>query len=270
MSTITLTFLYNMNRDLIFFEYKELTMSAPLTFTKKQVLYELIEDCFSKVESKDMQLLSDSIYQKILIHKIKFPLLEYTASLLYDRIDEQKQILFCNCIETYRNIGGNVLLGILLQKRLPSHYEESIQKATEYISNTNSWHICDIVGERVFGHALLTQTERTLSVFKHLSLHNSHWVVRSIGAGAHFAIKRGLEKKAVQSLFQLLLSMGTAKNKEIKQGVGWAAKTTAKFHPDIIESFKEEINNKEKTGQWFRSKVAIGLKRNAYAKRNRS
>ena len=175
-----------------------------------------------------------------------------------------------SCQEFYRlkTEGGNVLLGIILQKRLTNHFNQSIEKAAEYIADADIWYVCDIIGERVFGYSLLHQPEKTIPEIIKLSNHPTHWVIRSLGAGSHYAIKKGLDKNNVKTVFSLLLSMANTKDKEIRQGVGWAAKTTAKFHPDIIEFYKIEIEDQEQVAQWFRKKIEIGLNRNNYAKRN--
>lgn len=234
--------------------------------TRKPIVKDLIEDCIS-VEESEVQQTAKRVYQNVLKQKIKFPLLEYGAELLLEHLPENGHIAFCDRIESYKTMGGNVILGIILQRRMPKHFDESIEKAAEYISQADAWYICDIIGERVFGVALLNQTGKTLNIYKDLAQHPSQWVVRSLGAGAHYAIKKGLDKKQVVHLFELLLVLADSRNKEIKQGVGWAAKTTAKFHPDIIDSFQDQIQA-ERVGQWFRGKIKIGLNRHSYAKGN--
>lgn len=141
-----------------------------------------------------------------------------------------------------------------------------MKKTTEYISKADIWYVCDIIGERVFGYALLHYPDKMLPEYKKLSSHPTNWVVRSLGAGGHYAIKKGLEKKKVQQLFKVLLTMANTNDKEVRQGIGWAAKTTAKFHPDLITYYKDEIDNKVKVANWFRKKIEIGLDRNSYAK----
>ena len=49
--------------------------------------------------------------------------------------------------------------------------------------------------------------------------------------------------------------MANTNDKEVRQGIGWAAKTTAKFHPDLITYYKDEIDNKAKVANWFRKKL---------------
>lgn len=207
---------------------------------------------------------------QILEAKIKFPALESCAELLYSELPEYEHIEVCDRVEALKTIGGNVILGIFLQKKLAQNFEQAFSKATEYISKAHVWYICDIVGERVWGVALLTQTDKAIAEIEKLFKHENRWIVRSLGAGIHYAIKKGLQKENVETLFKILLENALNKDKEIKQGVGWAAKTTAKFHPDIVDRYKTEIENPQKTGAWFRTKIKIGLSRNQYAFGNRS
>lgn len=230
----------------------------------------LTQQCLDIYRDKGKDDFLESFYTTILVAKIKFPALEACAELLYNELPESWHFTFCDRVEAFKTIGGNVILGIFLQKKLQVNTEQAFLKATEYIAKAHAWYICDIVGERVWGVALLRQTHQTLLEIKKLFKHENRWVVRSLGAGIHYAIKKGLQKENVEVLFKMLLENALNKDKEIKQGVGWAAKTTAKFHPDIIDLYKTEIDNPEKTGAWFRTKIKIGLSRNQYAFGDRS
>jgi len=209
------------------------------------------------------------INQRLLQHKIRFPLLEYAAEVIQQNLPEKEHYPFCKAIANLYTIGGNVLIGIILQKRLDDSMKEVFHKATEYIDLGSEWYVTDIIGERVFGVALLRQPNKALSLLKNLAHHPSSYVVRSIGPGAHYAIKKGLPEKNVKAVFELLLSLADTKDHQVKQGIGWAAKTTAKFHPPIIDEYRPQIEA-EHIGAWFKTKVRIGLERHQYAQRKRS
>ena len=237
--------------------------------TRKGEVAAALDQCFQAYGQQKERLVSE-LENRLLHAKVKFPLLEYCAFRLFETLPEDEHLPLCDQIAALETIGGNVLLGIILQNRLRDDFKHSVEKAAEYIAAGREWYVCDIIGERVWGHGLLTDPGKMFPVYQRLSTHSSRWVVRSIGAGGHYAIKKGLGAKNVDHLFQLLLTMGATKDHQIKQGIGWAAKTTAKFHPDIIEKYRESIDDKLKIGNWFRTKVRIGLERNAYAKGNRS
>lgn len=238
--------------------------------TRKGELKEEMIFCTEAYTEQGLEACWREFDQRILQAKVKFPLLEFCASILYELLDKKEQLSFCDWVSKGGSEGGNVILGILLQKRMPNYFEESVQKTAEYIAAGQAWYVSDIIGERVWGFTLLYQTEEMLNEMRKLAKHPSHWVVRSLGAGAHYAIKKGLAKDKVHELFGFLLSLASSKNYEIRRGIGWAAKTTGKFHPEIIAAYQKQIDDAELTGNWFRSKVNMGLNRNAYAQRNRS
>ncbi|WP_051313126.1 DNA alkylation repair protein [Sporocytophaga myxococcoides] len=240
------------------------------SITQKGDLNNELQHCFEALDAKGFNEFLSEVHHRLLLAKIKFPLLEYCATEIFKRLDEKDHIEFCSGIAKLKTIGGNVLIGIILQRRLSVYFTQSMEKAADYIEQGEEWYVTDIIGERVFGVALLRYNTEALNFLYQLSNNASPFVVRSIGPGAHFAIKKGLPLKETEGLFKLLLSLANAKDGEIKRGIGWAAKTTAKFYPEIIKKYRDLIDDPEKTGAWFRTKLKIGLDRNLYAKGNRS
>src|SRR5687767_11505759 len=157
--------------------------------TQKSVVRKELEHCLNVYTEKDSAAFLNALHARILQAKIKFPLLEYCATEMYQQIPAKAQLKICDDITALKTIGGNVLLGIILQKRLKTHFEESISKAAVYIEQGAEWYVTDIIGERVFGWSLLHHFSKTLTELKKLGKHKSNWVVRSIGPGAHYAIK---------------------------------------------------------------------------------
>ncbi len=219
--------------------------------TRKSEVKEYLHSCISAYQEKGVSACVLELGSQILNRKVKFPLLEFCAHELSQKIKEGEQIMLCDKIEALRTEGGNVILGIMLQNRLENHFQKSIDKATEYTSKANIWYVCDIIGERVYGFALLHYPAKTIPEIRRLSNHPEKWVVRSLGAGVHYAVRKGLDKQNVATVFSILITMANTKDKEIRQGVGWAAKTTARFHPDVIEQYHAEIHDQEKVANWF-------------------
>lgn len=238
------------------------------TISRKGEIQSELESCKQVFNVEKIDLFINAVHDRILLHKVKFPLLEYCAEEIFDLLPSDLHISFCDAVEKRKTVGGNVFLGKILQLRLPQYFNQSLDNATKYISNADIWYVCDIIGERVFGYALLHHPVKMLPKYKKLSSHSANWVIRSLGAGGHYAIKKGLPKMEVRQLFEVLLTIANSNDKEIRQGVGWAAKTTAKFHPDLIAHFQADIENTDKVANWFRKKIEIGLNRNRYASRN--
>lgn len=221
----------------------------------------MLSECLVAYYAYGLKSCVAAVHSQILIYPVKFPLLEYCTEELFKTIPPKEQISFCNQIEALKTEGGNVILGKMLQLRLENNYSESIQKATDYISKADIWYVSDIIGERVFGEALLRYPTLTVKQITSTFRNKSNWVQRSLGAGIHYAVKKGLPSEYVKPLFIVLIRKANTTDKEIKQGVGWAAKTTAKFHPEIIDEFQVEIHGK-KVRPWFRKKIEIGLSSN--------
>lgn len=237
------------------------------TITRKSDLKLILENCSDLYQSEGLDSLVDGVFQQVLSLKVKFPLLEYAASEFFELIPEDEHLVFCDAIESLNTIGGNVILGIILQKRLKKHFEESFQKAAQYISNSEEWYVSDLIGERVFGYGLLTDSEKALPLIRSYAFHENNMVQRSTGAGMHYAIKKGLKKEFAKPVFELLLSKASIRDYQAKRGIGWAAKTMSKFHPDLVNQYSDQITAKA-TGQWFRTKVNIGLARYKHAQGN--
>lgn len=236
------------------------------SISRKPIIKSFVDESLEAYKKEGFECLVDSLCNNILSKKVKFPLLEYAARLYYEGIEEEFHIIFCDLVEARKLEGGNVILGSLLQLRMEFHYENSISKAAEYISKAHIWYVCDIIGERVFGHALLHHYSNAIQDYKKLINNSNHWLLRSLGAGAHLAIKWNLEKEKVKEVFEILLLVANSKNKEIRQGIGWAAKTSLKFHPEIAIEFQTVLSDENKVANLFRKKVQIGLERNAYLK----
>ena len=231
------------------------------TVTTKSEVKILLSECLVAYYAYGLKSCVAAVHSQILIHKVKFPLLEYCTEELFKTIPLKQQIDFCNQIEALKTEGGNVILGKMLQLRLEIDFNESMQKATDYISRADIWYVSDLIGERVFGEALLRYPNISVKKVIALFRNKSNWVQRSLGAGIHYAVKNELPENHVRKLFIVLIRKSNTNDKEIKQGVGWAAKTTAKFHPHLIQEFQTEIHGK-KVNPWFVAKIEIGLNRN--------
>jgi hypothetical protein len=196
----------------------------------------------------------------LLKQKIRFPLLEFAARELFSGIPEKLHYKICDRISELNTIGGNVILGIVLQMHLEEEPVKTLKKAGEYMNAGDEWYVCDIIAERVMGVGLLKFPETFFPLLQKLTRDQSSWVVRSVGVATHYAVKKGLEKTYVEKMFLLLLSLSASGDFHVKTGAGWGAKTCAKFYPDLIEKHKRKIE-REEVGQWFKTKIKIGLGR---------
>lgn len=202
-------------------------------------------------------------------NKIRFPVLEFMSERLYNILPERDRLVFTDTVISARTIGGNVVAGKFLQLLLAAAYDTALNKAEEYILFGDAWYVCDIIGERVMGHALLTMPVETMAALREYSGRDNKWMPRCVGVATHYAVKKGLAKIHAERAFKLLLDNGGATGFHTKKGIGWAAKTVAKFHPDIISKHSARLDGAG-VKQWFKSKVKTGLGRSfKYATRGK-
>jgi 3-methyladenine DNA glycosylase AlkD len=231
------------------------------SITRKPLVKEAVVKSLQAFDKKGPPAFTAKIYDELLSKKIRFPLLEYAAGLIFEKIPFSKQLAFCDAIVELHTIGGNTLVGKILQLRSGKKLNESLSKAVDYILSGDQWYVCDIIGERVMGYNLLVQPGKMIPVLKKYAKHEDKWIVRTIGVATHFAVKKGLKKKDAETMFGILLSLANTTDFHTKKGIGWAAKTIAKFHPDIIAKNKTAIYENPEVKQWFKTKIKIGLGR---------
>ncbi len=228
--------------------------------TSKVQIREIVAAAKQQGQQSGIECLILSLQECLLKKKVRFPLLEFAAREIMLFVPEAEQLHLTDRLIATTEMGSYVLTGIILQQRLPEHFEESIHKACTYITMGNQWYVCDIIGERVLGHALLTSPKKAIPLLEELAHHPDKWIVRTIGVATHYAVKKGLPATYVDILLKLLISLSNTTDFHVKKGIGWGAKTIAKFHPKLVACYSKVIESPE-TKQWFRTKITIGLNR---------
>lgn len=220
---------------------------------------ELLQNALNKAGTNNMELLAKEVNATLLTKKIKFPVLEHCATEIYKTLNPKNHIVFADFLVEAKEMGSWVIVGKLLQCRQEEYFDESLDKAINYIIAGNEWYVCDIIGERVMGPDLLIYPEKMLPQLEKLTQHPDKWIVRSVGVAAHYATKKGLQMPYIESVFKLLLSQANTTDFHTKKGIGWGAKTIAKKHPNLIKLYENQIFNNPNVKQWFKTKINIGL-----------
>lgn len=228
------------------------------SISSKATIKHIVAAALHTLQDGGREAFVTSLHDTLLKKKVRFPLLEYAAGEIAASVPDGEQAEIMDAIVRLRETGSQVLAGMMLQLRLPRHFEASVDKACAYIRFGDQWYVCDIIGERVLGHALLTMPEKTMPVLQQLSQHENKWMVRTVGVAAHYAVKKGLPPVFVEPVFRILLSLSGTTEFHTRKGIGWGAKTVAKFHPDLIARYQPRIEAAT-TRQWFRTKINIGL-----------
>ncbi len=82
---------------------------------------------------------------------------------------------------------------------------------------------------------------------------------RAVGIATHYATKKGLRQEDVALLFNLLLPLAISRQMHVKKGVGWAFKTIAKFHPELVRPRLDGVLADTAVTPWCKNKLKIGL-----------
>lgn len=230
------------------------------TINSKATVKQILLEAKSVLNQKGASAFITVLHHTLLKKKVRFPLLEYAAKEIASTIPYAEQISITDQIIELKEIGSQVLAGIILQQRLSQGFQQSISKACDYIQFGDEWYVCDIIGERVLGYALLSTPDKAIPLLRQLAIHEDKWIIRAVGVATHYAVKKGLDTVFVAPVFDILLSLASTTDFHTKKGIGWGAKTVARFHPDIIDRYHSNIASSE-TKQWFKTKVRIGLGR---------
>ncbi len=125
----------------------------------------------------------------------------------------------------------------------------------------DKWYVCDIIGERSIGQALVDYFDETLPWLEKFLNDDNKWVKRSAGTAIHFFGKRvrndaGKTKK----LLNLLEPHIEEKQADAVKGIGWGLKTTGRYHPDILSGFLiKQLKNKNKISKLMMRKATTYL-----------
>lgn len=196
--------------------------------------------------------------QEILSHKVKFPILEYAALALNKTLSSDQIGDLFERLAAAKREACYPIIGKLIQLRLKREIAAPFSQAIDHIIEADVWYACDIISERVFGEGLLENFEASYQQLLEMGSHQNMWIQRSIGISTHYATKKKLPKHQVEKLLFLMLDHGHKTQLYIKKGIGWPAKTIAKFHPDLIYKNEQRIK-KTKLSKWFQNKINIGL-----------
>lgn len=228
------------------------------TITSKTSIAPVISELSQLAGNGDSEAYWQSLNEEILQHKVKFPILEYVALEINASHTRDREDLLIDKIAEARHISSYPVIGKLIQLRLDSELKTAYALAINHIIQGDEWYTCDIISERVFGEGTLRNFETSLAILKTMGDHGNLWIERSIGIAAHYATKKKLPKDQVEQLLLLMIQHAWKTQYFTKKGIGWAGKTIAKYHPDLIHKHVD-LMRATKLSRWFITKVNIGL-----------
>ena len=148
------------------------------------------------------------------------------------KIYPQKIIGFLDQIIDYNAMGSFVIVGQALISFLENNFEDVMQKSREYIIRGDKWYVCDIIGERSLGQALIYYFDETIPWLEEFLKDENKWVRRSAGVAVHFFSKRILDQPVkTRKLLKLLEPYIEERQRDVVKGIGWGLKTIGRYHP---------------------------------------
>ncbi len=190
------------------------------------------------LNNKDSRALK--ILKPILDNKIAFAKLDKIGESIGEKGkgNYNKFYLFFDKLIEYDAMGSYVIAGRALIGFLDKHFEKVMEKSREYIIEGDIWYVCDIIGERSLGYALIDYFDETLLVFKKFLKDENKWVRRSVGVAIHFFSKRVLDDpQKTKKLLKLVEPYIEEKQIDVVKGIGWGLKTIGKYHSKIASEF---------------------------------
>jgi len=221
----------------------------------------IAERCVEAVGREDKEGFWN-VLNPVLDAKVPFPLLDEMGKLLgIAGIDDPSRyfLVFDEIVATDK-MGGYVIVGQALAAFLETELEASISRATEIIAEGQKWYVCDIVGERVLGQALVAHFDSTLTILEQMTSIEDQWVRRSIGVAVHFfAKRRPKDVERMMRLLSLLSLLIEDKRVNIVKGVGWGLKTIGKYQPKLVEEYLQETIKMKRISKLMLRKAATYL-----------
>nr|MDO8099689.1 DNA alkylation repair protein [Candidatus Njordarchaeota archaeon] len=164
-------------------------------------------------------------------------------------------------IVDYNVMGSFPIVGQALVPLLRDDIDEVMKKSREYIVKGDKWYVCDIIGERSLGYALIEYFDKTIPWFERFLKDENKWVKRSVGVAIHFFSKRVRnEPEKTRRLLNLIEPYIEVKQADVVKGIGWGLKTIGKYHPETLASFlKNQLQAKKKLSKLMLRKATTYL-----------
>ena len=207
-----------------------------------------------------------SLLNPVLDAKVPFTLLDEIGRILGEagRSDSPRYFGVFDTIIASDKMGGYVIVGQALSAFFETELEASINKATEIVTKGQTWYVCDIIGERVLGQALVDYFESAIPVLEQKTVLNGQEIRRSIGVAVHFfAKRRPRDVERMEQLLQLLAGLVDDRRVFVVKGVGWGLKTIGKHQPKLVEDFLEKTLESKKISKLMLRKATTYLDDNA-------
>jgi 3-methyladenine DNA glycosylase AlkD len=201
---------------------------------------QLLAQQFTKhIQQNQPQAAADSL-KPLLNTKCAFSKLDKLGNLIGTKAKNNTApfLKAFDCIIESQAMGGFVVVGEALATLLETDFDAVMQKSREYIIKGAAWYVCDIIGERSIGKAVVGHFEQTLPYLSGFLEDENKWVKRSAGVAVHFFAKRILDNpKKAKMLLDVLAPHIEERQVDVVKGIGWGIKTMGRVYPEVVVPF---------------------------------
>ena len=227
-----------------------------------QTLQQLTEEFVTYIQKNQFETAANTL-KPLLNTKCPFSKLDLLGKLIGSKAKEQP-IEFLEAFDRIiasQAMGGFVVVGQALVSLLETNFDATMNKSREYIIKGATWYVCDIIGERSIGKAVVKHFERTLPHLKAFLEDENKWVKRSAGVAVHFFAKRvPNEPQKARALLEVLAPLIEERQVDVVKGIGWGIKTIGRVYPDVAVPFLiEQLKAKKKLSKLMMRKALTYL-----------
>ncbi len=214
-----------------------------------QSLQRIAEEFTSFAQKNQAQTAADTL-KPLLNTKCAFSKLDKLGNLIGTKAKNNPDpfLKAFDCIIESQAMGGFVVVGEALATLLDTDFDAVMQKSREYIIKGATWYVCDIIGERSIGKAVVGHFELTLPYLSVFLEDKNKWVKRSAGVAVHFFAKRVRDNpEKAKMLLDVLALHIEERQVDVVKGIGWGIKTMGRVYPEVVVPFLiEQLKAKKK------------------------
>ena len=120
------------------------------TITSFKSLSPDLERALELWKNNEAQAAWDILEQQVLLHRVKFPILEKVAIQIKAHLDEVQLEALYTRLAKAKHESCYPVIGKLLQLELSQDLKPIYRKAIKHIIEGDKWYVCDIISERVY------------------------------------------------------------------------------------------------------------------------
>lgn len=208
------------------------------------------------LEEGDLYGFAALLRRDLLEQNLKPEIIEATMKQLFALLSPHSFPIICKKIAQIDGHATGIAIGTLLQLRMKTHFEESLEAALLLANKLNPEAAKDEVARRVLGVALLNHPELITPILPSLSKVNAGANRRLVAKAIEYSVTNGLDESYIEDVFCTVMSnAASARDETLLVFAEAGGKIAAKF-PLITGKYVNHINRSPQFCETFRDAIA--------------